>query len=324
MTPGPLQGEEHLVAACLAGARAAGANTTNLVLGPGDDAAILRTPPDHDLVWSTDEQVEDVHFRRSWAHELGFASLGTKAAGASLSDLAAMGATPLGALFSLRLPLELTEYAEALARGVGIQLAAAGCPLAGGNLVRAEHLGLSLGVLGTVPRGKGLRRDQAHPGDDLYVSGPLGWSALGLHWLESGQDPSDPQATRALEAFFHPRPRLALGRQLLSLPRVACLDLSDGLARDLPRLAAASQVQAQVSSGLLPCPSGDALLDRDATALAWSGGEDYQLLLAGPAADLDPIVGLTRIGKVRAGSGVLLDDQIVPGGHEHFPTTNRP
>lgn len=328
-----LRGEAELVEACLAGARAAGAETGGLdeggrlVLGPGDDAAILRAPAGHDLVWSSDEQVEDVHFRRRWGEVFGFAALGSKAAGASLSDLAAMGATPLGALFSLRLPPELADQAEALARGVGTQLAAAGCPLAGGNLARAPQLGLTLDVLGTVPEGRGIRRDLARPGDAIYVSGELGWSALGLRWLEAGLDPQDPRATRALEALLHPRPRIPLGQRLLQLPRVAGMDLSDGLAKDLPRLARASGVRVEVSSELLPGPSqellealarGESTGDETPTALAWSGGEDYELLIAGPPADLDPIPGLVRIGAVSAGEGTLLDGSPRGGGHEHF------
>ncbi len=327
-----LRGEAQLVEACLAGARAAGADTSGvdgrLVLGPGDDAAILRAPAGHDLVWSSDEQVEDVHFRRRWGEAFGFAALGTKAAGASLSDLAAMGAKPLGALFSLRLPPELADHAEALARGVGAQLAAAGCPLAGGNLARAPQLGLTIDVLGTVPEGRGLRRAGARPGDALYVSGELGWSALGLRWLEAGLDPQDPRATRALEALFHPRPRLELGQLLLALPRVACMDLSDGLAKDLPRLASASGVRVEVRSESLPCPStsllealqGDLSPDHMSPAdLAWEGGEDYELLIAGPASDLDGIAGLTRIGEVSAGSGTFRDGALAVGGHDHFP-----
>jgi thiamine-monophosphate kinase len=329
-----LRGEAELVEACLEGARAAGADTSGLdgsgrlVLGPGDDAAILRAPPGHDLVWSSDEQVEDVHFRRVWGQAFGFAALGAKAAGASLSDLAAMGAEPLGVLFSLRLPPELAEHAEALARGVGAQLAAAGCPLAGGNLARAPQLGLTIDVLGTVPEGRGLRRDAAQPGDAIYVSGELGWSALGLRWLEAGLSPEDPQATRALEALFHPRPRLELGQRLLKLPRVACMDLSDGLAKDLPRLARASGVRAEVSSELLPGPSEPLLAtlceeessgDASPASVAWSGGEDYELLVAGPARDLDEVSGLIRIGVVSAGEGVFLDGALVGGGHDHFP-----
>jgi len=328
-----LRGEAELVEACLEGARAAGADTSGLdeagglVLGPGDDAAILRAPPGHDLVWSSDEQVEDVHFRRRWGEAFGFAALGTKAAGASLSDLAAMGAKPLGALFSLRLPPELADHAEALARGVGAQLAAAGCPLAGGNLARAPQLGLTIDVLGTVPEGRGLRRDQARPGDAIYVSGELGWAALGLRWLEAGLSPDDPSATRALEALFHPRPRIKLGLQLQALPRVACMDLSDGLAKDLPRLARASGVRVEVHSELLPGPSGEAVetLRREDSArglspadLAWSGGEDYELLIVGPPSVLSEVAGLVQVGQVSAGSETLRDGVRATGGHDHF------
>ena len=316
-----MRGEAELVEACLAGARAGGADTESLVLGPGDDAAILRPPPGHDLAWSSDEQVEDVHFRRLWGEALGYSALGSKAAGASLSDLAAMGARPLGALFSLRLPADLVEHAEALGRGVGAQLAAVGCPLAGGNLARAERLGLTIDVLGALPEGRSLRRSTAQPGDALYVSGSLGWAALGLAWLEARKDPGDPDAARAVEAICRPRPRIELGQRLLELSRVACLDLSDGLARDSCRLASASGVRLEFESALIPGPAEGLLPGLDPAELAWGGGEDYELLIAGPASELEGMEGLIRVGVVVCGEGVLRDGQLTSGGgHDHFPT----
>jgi thiamine-monophosphate kinase len=319
-----MRGEDELVEACLAGARAVGADTESLILGPGDDAAILRPPPGHDLAWTSDEQVEDVHFRRAWGEALGYAALGSKAAGASLSDLAAMGARPLGALFSLRLPPELLSHAEALGRGVGAQLAAVGCPLAGGNLARADRLGLTVDALGALPRGRALRRDAARAGDALYVSGPLGWAALGLRWLEARRDPGDPEATRAVEAICRPRPRIELGQRLLELPRVACLDLSDGLARDSRRLARASGVRLEIEGALIPGPAATLLPGLDVAELAWGGGEDYELLIAGPASDLEGVEGLIRIGAVTAGEGVFRDGQASTNdGHDHFPRNPR-
>ena len=315
--------ERALIDRLLAAARGADEDEA-VVVGPGDDAAVLRPSPGAELVWSVDDQVEGAHFRAAWC---GPEQAARKAAGASLSDLAAMGAKPLGALFSLRLPPELADHAEALARGVGAQLAAAGCPLAGGNLARAPQLGLTIDVLGTVPEGRGLRRDQARPGDAIYVSGELGWAALGLRWLEAGLSPDDPSATRALEALFHPRPRIKLGLQLQALPRVACMDLSDGLAKDLPRLARASGVRVEVHSELLPGPSGEAVetLRREDSArglspadLAWSGGEDYELLIVGPPSVLSEVAGLVQVGQVSAGSETLRDGVRATGGHDHF------
>ena len=323
------RGEAELIAAILAGAEAAGAQVRvgpgshgasglgALLLGAGDDAALLRAPVGQDLVWTCDEQLEDAHFRRAWGEACGFAALGAKAAGASLSDLAAMGAQPLGALLSLRLPPELQGIAEELGRGVGEQLAAAGCPLAGGNLARSARLGISLDVLGCVPEGRGLLRSSARPGDGLYVSGAVGLAACGLAWLEAGRDPHAPEAARAVRALLRPAPRLELGVTLRALPRVACMDLSDGLAADLPRLALASGVRAEVESALLPGPAEARLLDLDPARLAWEGGEDYQLLVAAPKGAMLGADWI-RIGTCGEGAGVYLDGQPASAGFDHF------
>lgn len=312
--------EAELIGALLAGAEAAGAQVRagrGLLLGAGDDAALLRPGPGEDLAWSCDEQLEDVHFRRAWGEALGFEVLGAKAAGASLSDLAAMGARPVGALLSLRLPPELQGIAGALGRGVGAQLAVAGCPLAGGNLARSERLGISLDVLGALPAGRGLLRSAALPGDALYVSGTLGLAACGLAWLEAGRDPQAPEAAAALAALLRPCPRLAAGQALLAFPRVACMDLSDGLAADLPRLARASGVRAEVELARLPGASEAELLGLEPGRLAWEGGEDYQLLIAGPE-DLALEAGWVRIGVCVEGSGVYLDGAPGSAGFDHF------
>ncbi|MGE0712278.1 MAG: thiamine-phosphate kinase [Planctomycetota bacterium] len=319
----------------LAAARAGGAETEGpeVVLGPGDDAALLLPPPGCELVWTTDEQLEDAHFRRSWTEWAGFAALGRKAAGASLSDLAAMGARPLGALLSLRAPRELAPEALAeVARGIGEQLGPAACPLVGGNLARdPARLGISVEVLGAVERGRALRRDAGRAGDRLFVSGPLGWARLALLWLEEQPRPAaelarelaDGPWARALAALLRPRPRLELGRVLAGRgERIAAMDLSDGLARDLPRLALASGLAAEVTRARLPGPDPAlcAALGRSPADLAWEGGEDYELLVAGPA-ELAEVDGLTEIGHLVAGEPgrVSLDGTPVTlAGFDHF------
>src|SRR5690606_5976701 len=131
----------------------------------------------------------------------------------------------------------------------------------GGNVTRhPERLALSVTALGTLPAGQALRRSSGRAGDRLYVSGQLGWARLGLLWLQAGGDPRDPDLARAVQALLAPQPRLALGQRLRgwaaaaspNAPFVACMDLSDGLATDLPRLARASGLSARVDAAALP------------------------------------------------------------------------
>lgn len=319
--------EEGRIQLVLATARAAGAalSSEGVVLGPGDDAALLRCPPSHELVWSTDDQVEDTHFRRSWSSWAGYACFGTKAAGASLSDLAAMGAEPLGALLSLRVPpgLPLESLAQ-IARGVGEGLAAARCPLVGGNLAQdPAGLGLTLNVLGHAPAGRAWRRTGARAKDHLFVSGTLGLARLGLTYLEQGGDPGDPAWEEPLAALLRPRPRLELSRRLQSgaLGPSAALDLSDGLARDLPRLALASGLCAELRGADLPSPPAElcAQVGLDPQRCALLGGEDYELLLAGPAELAGD--GLVDVGTLREGAAgeVLVDRKPLDiKGFDHF------
>jgi len=270
--------------------------------GPGDDCAVFAPPPGFELVWTTDDQLEGVHFERGWS---GLQRIGAKAAGASLSDLAAMGARPLGALLSLGLPgASDLDDARSIARGLGGKLAACGCPLLGGNVTRhPDRLSICVTALGAVAPGRALLRSSGRAGDHLFVSGPLGWSRLGLLWLTRGGAADAEGWSRALDSLLDPRPRLEVGAAVVEHGlRAACLDLSDGLARDLPRLARASGLRAVVDSARLPGPSPElaAELGLDPLELAWLGGEDYELLLAG-GDELAAIEGLIEIGRLVAG-----------------------
>ena len=297
--------EEELIEALLGEVRAAGATTggPHVSLGPGDDAALLSAPPGMELAWTVDDQVEEVHFQRAW----GLEAAGRKAAGASLSDLAAMGARPLGALLSLTVPAGtgLGEVRE-LARGLGLGLGACGCPLLGGNVTRGPRLALSLSALGAVPRGRAWTRGGARAGDTLWVTGRVGLARVGLLWLLRGGDPGEALLAPAVARLLAPRPRFDLVPGLLAAGPSAALDLSDGLARDLPRLLLASRLAARVDTARLPGPpeAVAARLGLRAAELAWVGGEDYELLLAGPA-DLGARCAgadLTAIGELTAGT----------------------
>lgn len=318
--------EEDLIRRLLDAARGAGAQLAadHIVRGPGDDAAVLLPPADHELVWTCDDQVEGVHFRAAWCDR---ERAGRKAVGAALSDLAAMGAKPLGALLSLGVRENITPTEiDALGRGVGAKLAQSECPLVGGNVTRnPDRLTIAVTALGSAPRGRSLCRSMGKPGDLLYVSGSLGWARLGLLWLEGGGDSADPRWSEAVERLLDPCPRLDLGAALLARgERIACLDISDGLSRDLPRLLSASGLAAVVDADALPAPDPELadVVGERAELLAWLGGEDYDLLVAG-APGLEQLLPLRVIGRLEAGhpGQVTLEGSLEveqPEGFDHL------
>ena len=239
-----------------------------VVLGIGDDAAVLRPGPGHDVVVTADAFVERVHFRFDQESPR---TAGRRAMAATLSDLAAMGAAPLGVTLSLSVPPRAgVAQVLGIVRGLLDLAGTHAAPLVGGNVARSRTLELHLTALGEAARGRILRRDGAREGDRLYVSGALGRSAL--------------ERTRRRVRHV-PEPRLGLGRRLARHGRVAAaIDLSDGLLADLDHLCAASGVGAEVEVPALPRPRGFEAACRRAgvrpEALLLGGGEDYELLFA--------------------------------------------
>ena len=237
-----------------------------VVLGIGDDAALVRPRGRHDVAISCDAFVEGVHF--DFGQESPSVA-GRRALAAALSDLAAMGATPLGVVLSLSAPPRAdVGQVMGMVRGLLRDGARYGSPLVGGNVARSRSLELHLSVIGEVPRGRALRRCGARPGDRLFLSGPLGRSAL---------------QRRRGRVTHVPRPRIDLGRSLRRPGRAsACIDVSDGLLADLGHLCKASGVGARVDVAALPRPRGFAAACRRAGAeaadLLLAGGEDYELL----------------------------------------------
>ena len=223
-----------------------------------DDCGALPSPgPGETLLVTTDLMEEGVHFRRSW-HPPRL--LGRKLVAVNLSDLDASGARPLGCTLTLALPPDLPlPWLDAFLEGLAEACEAAGIPVIGGDTVgRPEGVGLGLTAFGAATRW--LRRDGVRPGDRLFVDQPLGRSLRGLLKLQTGADPdsTDPD----LQAHLDPRPHLGLGPRLAALPEVhACMDLSDGLSRDLRNLAQASGLSIRLAGGL--------------TAEEIRGGEDY-------------------------------------------------
>jgi len=242
-----------------------------LVVGIGDDAAVLRAPPGEDWVVTTDALVEDVHFR--WQTQSA-RCVGRRALVANLSDLAAMGARPLGFTFALAAPpeLELRSF-DGLLAGLLEEAEAHGCPLIGGNLSRARQTSLAIAAQGSVKRGRALLRDAARPGDGIFVTGTLGGSALATARAAAGRG-----RVRTV-----PIPRLRAGRALAALAGAgACIDISDGLLADLDHVLERSGCAAELELARVPRPArfeaACRRLGLDPLRLATCGGEDYELL----------------------------------------------
>jgi thiamine-monophosphate kinase len=283
-----------------------------VVLGPGDDAALLRPPRGEELVATVDAVEEGVHFDARFAPS----DIGWKALAVNLSDLAAMGARPLWALVALGVPPGTAPARLAgVARGLGACARRFGVAVAGGNVTRAPGLSLTVTVVGSVKRGKALRRAGAKPGDAVLVSGTLGEAALGL---EPGAPPSLARRQR------RPEPRLALGRALVGLA-TAAIDVSDGLVQDLGHVCDASRVGASLRLAELPLSAAyrrrTAGRD-DPWKPALSGGEDYELCVTVPgprvrrALDAARAVGvpLSVVGTITRARGVQVAR---PGGGHH-------
>ena len=286
-----------------------------VVLGIGDDAAILRARTKQDWVVTTDAFVEGVHFRFDQERPL---TAGRRAMAANLSDLAAMGARPVAFTLALSLP-PTTELRVVLGlvRGLLREAEPNGCALVGGNVSRAREISLVVTAQGAVARGRALRRSAGRAGDRLFVTGALGRSAL---------------ERRRNRVRHVPQARLDAGQALARLGTVgACIDVSDGLVADLGHVARASGVGAVIDADQVPRPRGFAAACRRASAdpdlLALTGGEDLELLFSvrpgGPGAG--PLgrrlgVAVAEIGALRRGHGIEV--QGAPGlaasGWRHF------
>jgi thiamine-monophosphate kinase len=327
--------------------RACGAPRADVVLGVGDDGALLRPPSGADLVAVSDTLVEGVHFPAGSPAE----SIGHRALAVNLSDIAAMGATPRWVLLSLTLPRVEEAWLAGFARGFGALARAHGVALVGGDTTRGP-MTIGVQVLGTVPAGEGLRRSGGRPGDALFVTGTPGDAAAGLGLIMAASDTATGEAVArrtaaglrsdasadALEAlrqrFLFPTPRIAEGEALRGLAS-ACIDISDGLVGDLGKLATASACAAVLDVEALPRSAALAAVTPEAALrFMLDGGDDYELLLAVPPAQVARVAsmpGLTRIGELRdastaapvtlrrrAADGTLSETPATGAGFDHF------
>lgn len=270
-------------------------------VGVGDDCAVL----EGNRLIATDLLVEGVHFRSAWASP---ADIGWKALAVNLSDIAAMGGTPESAVIAVALPPDRPGLADELVAGLLECAEQHGCPLVGGDTSAGPELFLAVTVTGRADRP--VLRSGASPGEAVFVTGPLGAAAAALPRLREGAEaPTAP-------ALHRPLPRIGEGRAAAAAGATAMLDLSDGLAVDLPRIAMASGVgvvldEVPVAAGATP-------------AEAVGGGDDYELCFT--AADPDRVRaafaerGLREpiaVGTTTHGTDVTLDGQPLAGGWEH-------
>jgi len=307
------------------GARAA---KSGVILGIGDDAALLDMPPETELVAAVDTIVAGRHFPAGAdAH-----SIGHRALAVNLSDFAAMGATPAWATLSLTMPSANTSWLERFSAGFWDLADANGVALVGGDTTRGP-LTLSVQILGHVPRGTALRRSGAAAGDLLVVTGTLGDAGAGLAFVMSPTMANPGPAIRELiRRFEYPAPRVRFGLAARGIA-TAAMDLSDGLVGDLPKLALASDLAAHVAVESLPLSEAmrAEVAGNQAREWALAAGDDYELLLAVPPlrfAELEAAAALlnlrlTVIGELGPGSGVtwsLNGKNFTPAssGFDHF------
>ena len=299
-----------------------------VILGIGDDAALLELPKDTELVAAVDTIVAGRHF----PDDCDARSIGHRALAVNLSDMAAMGATPAWATLALTVPCVDADWLLRLSAGLLDLADANGVALVGGDTTRGP-LTLSVQILGHVPKGTAILRSGARAGDLLAVTGTLGDAGAGLAFVTAPPAAADRAAVRELiQRFEYPAPRVRFGQSARGIA-TAAMDLSDGLVGDLPKLAAASGLAAHVAVERLPLSSAMCTAASAEQARDWAlgAGDDYELLLAVPPqryAELEAAAArlnlrLTTIGELTAGAGVtwsLDGGDFAPRvrGYDHF------
>jgi len=303
----------------------------DVVLGIGDDAAILAPAPGAEWLATVDMMVEGRHFLAGADPR----HLGHKLMAVNLSDIAAMGGRPRFALLAVALPADDEAWLTAFSHGLFALAEAHGVDVVGGDTTRGPR-NVCLTLLGDAPAGTALRRAGAQAGDDVYVSGTLGDAMLALAAIEGRTALAAPVLASLRARLDAPTPRVALGQALRGVASAA-IDISDGLTGDLGHLLERSGVGAVVELTSLPrCAALDAKLrsaERDAALeCLLAGGDDYELCFTAAASRRDAVgaasrtggVAVTRIGRVVAGNALLVHDEDgkplapLPRGFDHF------
>jgi thiamine-monophosphate kinase len=287
----------------------------DVIVGPGDDAAVLRVRTGH-VVVSTDLVVEGRHFRRDWASA---SDVGHRAAAQNLSDINAMGGRASSLTIGLAAPADLpVQWALDFARGFADECALVGASVVGGDLTRADQIVIAVTVLGACTQSPVLRSG-ARPGDVLAIAGRQGWSAGGLAVLGRGF-----RSPRVLvEAYRRPEPPYDAGRVAAEAGATAMIDVSDGLLADAGHLAADSGVAIDVHAAAFDVPEPlhavGAATGADPLSFVLGGGEDHSLLATFESVSAVP-EGWSVIGAVAVGEGVTVDGAAYEGptGWTHF------
>lgn len=299
------------------------------MLGGGDDCALFSVAPGLQVATSTDLLLEGRHF----FSDVDPCRLGHKALAVNLSDLAAMGAKPLGCLLGLGLPSVETDWVESFAQGFYTLADKHACPLIGGDTTRSLHgIALSVTVFGSVSPTRAMRRSAAQVGDEIWISGCLGAADIACRML-AAEIPVDLTILHHIrDALELPVPRVELG-QALALHAHAAIDVSDGLLQDLSHILLASGCGARISQPALPVHQAlHSLPDRFLTQATLAGGDLYELCFTAPVrahAEIEQVgrllnIALTPIGittrepglQVLDAKGLPMTD--LPAGFDHF------
>lgn len=294
-----------------------------VVLGPGDDCAVLAVPPNEELCVSTDTLIEGVHYPKDASPEI----VVSRTMAANLSDLAAMGAAPFSFVLAVTMPSADETWLEACSQALAKDIKQYGIPLVGGNLAKGQ-LSLSMTVMGTVPRGAAITRQGASAGDEIYVTGSLGDAAKGLELFMTGERDSF-----LVQRYCAPTPRIEAGIALRGIAS-AMIDISDGLMSEVSHICEFHELGAEIMTDTLPISDelvSAAKID-SATRMAMFAGDDYELCFTAPAERANDIavlsktlnLAMTRVGVMTHEPGVNArqpDGTTLPfsgAGYQHF------
>jgi thiamine-monophosphate kinase len=294
-----------------------------VIIGPGDDCAVLRVPDDMELCVSTDTLLEGVHFLPNSRAKV----VASRTMAANLSDLAAMGATPYAFLLAMTFPEAREDWLEEFSTTLAEIIEQYQVPLVGGNLSKGP-LSLTVTIMGTLPAGSAIKRSGASVGDDIYVTGTLGDAAQGLALSRKGAADG-----YLVSRYQFPTARIAAGRRLRGLAN-SLIDISDGLVAEIGHLAETDSLGAEIAAWELPLSkelvksAGEDI----AISMALFSGDDYELCFTADPADSGEIkavsdsidVPMTRIGVVTDGGEIVIRDSkgelmdFGDAGYEHF------